>query len=74
MCGGIYEQDFNDSQETPGTDEQISTEEKQGDMEPSKRRLVSVVNFGDKVRKTYCYPGENKYETEFIYPGTDPQT
>jgi len=48
MCGGVYEEDFNDDQtNAPGTDKQISEEGKQSTMESRDRGIE------------YCYPGSD---------------
>ena len=67
MCGGVYEEDFNDNQgNTPRTDEQVSKEEEQMRMESRKRRVMGDIKFitaGDFMKEQeYCYPGSDCQE------------
>lgn len=65
MCGGVYEEDFDNSQEvTPGTDEQVSKEEEQSTMGSGDRGIMGDLKF--------TTAGEYMQDS-FVYPGSDPQ-
>ena len=67
MCGGIYENDFNEDQNvTPGTDKQVSKTDEQSEMESRKRRVMGDIKFmtaGDFIKE----------QDEYVYPGSDCQ-
>lgn len=46
MCGGVYEEDFKEnSNNAPGTDEQVSKTEEQVYMESRERRVMGDIKF-----------------------------
>lgn len=67
MCGGVYEEDFNDNQDiAPGKDETVSTEQEQSEMESRKRRVMGDIKFMTAAD----FMAE---QDEYIYPGSDCQ-
>jgi hypothetical protein len=66
MCGGVYEEDFNEDQKNaPRTDEQVSKDEEQMRMESRKRRVMGDIKF--------MTAGDFMDEQDYYYPGSDPQ-
>ena len=65
MCGGVYEEDFEYSKnDAPRTDEQVSKDEEQSEMESRNRRVMGDIKFmtaGDFMSEQdeYCPPGSD---------------
>jgi len=68
MCGGIYEEDFDEA--TPRTDKQVSKTEKRSDMESGDGGMndLKFTTAADFINQQ-----EDDYNDPYCYPGSDPQ-
>jgi hypothetical protein len=66
MCGGIYEEDFDE--DAPRTDKQVSKEQERSDMESGDGGMNDL-----KFTTAADFMHQQNEEDKYCYPGSDPQ-